>query len=72
MYHSTDDTMTTTLHLALKYTDKEEICLNAVHTLHFSMQHNLYSTPDLKAGPKHIPKQLAPGLSDREALVDLD
>ncbi|KAK3509531.1 hypothetical protein QTP70_000540 [Hemibagrus guttatus] len=42
-YHqncSMDDTITTTLHLSLTHLDNKDTCMNAVHRLQISIQHN--------------------------------
>ncbi|KAK1785657.1 hypothetical protein P4O66_019004 [Electrophorus voltai] len=62
---STDDAVSTTLHLALP--QKGHLRENAVHRLQFSIQHHRSSASDWKVeltGLEHLPLQLDPGFLD--------
>ncbi|KAK3570548.1 hypothetical protein QTP86_022084 [Hemibagrus guttatus] len=71
-YHpnrSMDDALSTALHLSLAHLENKDTRMNAVHRLHFSIQHDHPSEPDREpepAGHQHLPLQLNPGLSDWE------
>ncbi|KAK3529389.1 hypothetical protein QTP70_029771 [Hemibagrus guttatus] len=43
---SMDDVIITTLYLSLTHLDNKDTCMNAVHRLQFSIQHNHPSAPD--------------------------